>query len=221
LLPALSLGPFFAHAVLFSSQDFVVDQPLVAELQQACLFLLQGLQPLLGPCLLTLGSRLAPLGPLADGRPHPFRLRGGEAIGLAVFLGVEPLHRLFDPLCPQMGRRAAASQVVAAEALEVLVPPTVPAHWRVDQLPAALATEERALEVVLVLTRSVATQRVAREHRLDALEDLAADQRLVQAVGILYAVQRDDPDVEIVAQNAVDGTPRQRACWPLLGDPRP
>jgi hypothetical protein len=105
-----------------------------------------------------------------------------------------------------MTSRAVVPQVVPAKALEVLVPTTVATYGAVQQPVRALPAEQRALQVVLVLTRAVATESVRSQHLLNSLERLLIHERRVQAVEVLDPVQGDDADVVIVLQH-----PRHRA----------
>ncbi|HEY7953445.1 MAG TPA: hypothetical protein VID70_10710 [Solirubrobacteraceae bacterium] len=57
---------------------------------------------------------------------------------------------------------------------------------------------------------------MAVEHLLHLLEGRWVDQGGM-ASGALGAVERDDPDVVVVAEDAVDHAARERLAWPRRG----
>jgi hypothetical protein len=82
--------------------------------------------------------------------------------------------------------------------------------------PPADAAVQRADQVVAVLVRAIAAGTMGIEHLLDPLECRAVNDGLV-ATGSLDALECDDPDVVIVAEQPVNHAARQRLARPLVG----
>lgn len=95
---------------------------------------------------------------------------------------------------------------------EVLVDPAVAFVSGVDELAAAGAAADRALEVMLVLAVALTGVPVGNEHGLDLVEQLLADERLMAAL-VDMALVGDVPGVVRAAQQFVHTRERQR-LWP-------
>jgi hypothetical protein len=92
-----------------------------------------------------------------DGCSDALLLGGVQPRALAVVL----LDASFDSIGPLMPGHAAGAQIVPVEAAEVLVAAAVASNGSEHEPSAALAAEDRTLEVVLVLVAAVAAQRMA------------------------------------------------------------
>ena len=141
---------------------------------------------------------------------------GGTLVRLEPVDRVVLLDSSFDGLDQDGFEGAVGAFLVAADADEVGVDPSGAASGVGDDQPAAaLAAEDRALEVVMVDSLLLAGLVVGREDVLDALPGRLADERLVAAV-VFDAAVADDPLVVGVPEQLV----KMRALERLGGCPR-
>ncbi|HET7052970.1 MAG TPA: hypothetical protein VFI09_03520 [Solirubrobacterales bacterium] len=123
-------------------------------------------------------------------------------------LGVVAGYRVLDQLRSDVGPHGAGSApgAVNAEVVGVALAILAPAQ-AVDQALAALAAEDAALQVVLVLLRALAGDALFVQQRLYAVERVLVGQSLVAAPeGLLVlgaALVDDPPGVVGVAQDAL------------------
>lgn len=111
---------------------------------------------------------------------------------------------------------AARASCLVAEAAEVLIYPAVSSVASVYEPAAAVVAEDRALEVVEVLLGAVAGVTVSVEDLLHLLEGVSVDDRGVASLA-LDAFAGNDPDVVIIAQEAVHAVAAQRFGCSLGG----
>src|ERR1700726_2782532 len=102
---------------------------------------------------------------------------------------------------------------------EVLVGAAIAAMATVDQLALACPTPNRALQVVPMLAVALAGMSVRYEDRLNSVEELLADKRLVPAV-VGTALVRDQTDVIGVREELVDPRNAQGRRVAAAGCPR-
>jgi hypothetical protein len=154
-------------------------------------------------------DRQALLDLLGDLPAYDLGLLGRQLDGAVVVLD-----GLLDGSDGQVAGAAAGTPRLMAEAAEVLIDPAVASVASVDQPSTTVPAEDRALEVMKVLLGAVSGEAVGVEDLLDLLEGRPVDDCWVTPL-TRDALVRHDPDVVVVAQDAIDAVAAQWLGWPL------
>ncbi|MGC2373111.1 MAG: hypothetical protein WA484_04470 [Solirubrobacteraceae bacterium] len=211
--PLLGLAALNLDALLLGLQHLFGDTAVIEELDKLLLLAGQFMQA----AVVALGLATGDIGlALNVGLHGP-----ADVVLLAWLIGlalVAPYDGAFGALHREVGRRAALAALYAAQAAEVLI--DTAAFATVPSVAQALAasTEQRSLQVVVVLVGTVSTGTVAVEDPLHLVKGRLVDQGIVATLA-LDAVAGDDSQVEVVAKDAMHGSAGQRALGPRAGGP--
>ncbi|HTB50406.1 MAG TPA: hypothetical protein VK701_05465 [Solirubrobacteraceae bacterium] len=116
---------------------------------------------------------------------------------------IHALNRALGRLDRDVGSLATATLADSRQATEVLIHTAAGALVASVAEPTATGAVDRPLQVMAVLMGAVAAGPVGSQDVLDTLEDLPLDDRLMDALA-LDSLERDDANVEVVAQHPVD-----------------